>query len=104
MFLCVCLTVATIQALPVIILLGDSVPMLGDNTLIQNYIQDLNILNSDESKMELQNDGSILFEDDLEVEIENSKDKTLLLNKGSEDQAQVKKISKEGVFSHFKTD
>ena len=75
MFLCVCLTVATIQALPVIILLGDSVPMLGDNTLLQNYIQDLNILNSDESKMELQNDGSILFEDDLEVEIENSEDK-----------------------------
>ena len=75
MFLCVCLTVATIQALPVIILLGDSVPMLGDNTLIQNYIQDLNILNSDESKMELQNDGSISFEDDLEVEIENSEDK-----------------------------
>ena len=75
MFLCVCLTVATIQALPVIILLGDSVPMLGDNTLLQNYIQDLNILNSDESKMELQNDGSISFEDDLEVEIENSEDK-----------------------------
>ena len=49
--------------------------MLGDNTLIQNYIQDLNILNSDESKMELQNDGSISFEDDLEVEIENSEDK-----------------------------
>ena len=36
--------------------------------------------------------------------VENSKDKTLLLNKGSENQAQVKKISKEGVFSHFKTD
>eukprot|EP00091_Calanus_sinicus_P017654 TRINITY_DN3819_c0_g1_i2.p1 TRINITY_DN3819_c0_g1~~TRINITY_DN3819_c0_g1_i2.p1 ORF type:complete len:141 (-),score=52.13 TRINITY_DN3819_c0_g1_i2:12-434(-) len=73
--LCVCLAVTTIQALPVIILLGDSVPLLdADNTLLQNYILDLAILNSDKTTVELQKPGSISFEDDIEQE--NSEDKS----------------------------
>eukprot|EP00091_Calanus_sinicus_P023524 TRINITY_DN7992_c0_g1_i1.p1 TRINITY_DN7992_c0_g1~~TRINITY_DN7992_c0_g1_i1.p1 ORF type:complete len:126 (-),score=46.07 TRINITY_DN7992_c0_g1_i1:61-438(-) len=73
--LCVCLAVVTIQALPVIILLDDSVPLLeADNTLLQNYIQDLAVLNSDKTTLELQKPGSISFDDDIEKE--NSEDKS----------------------------